>query len=231
MISYGIHEPATAGLHHLALVGAARLEPLACAARAGGSPCSLPVRSEITNSTLRGGSVRRVAVEQREPHDDLLDAEVARRGREAPREPLRHVGIQEDGGRHEQRDAVPLQPALGIALAEDRAQRARGLVEGVLEGGQVQRGFAPVFGRAAARVGEHEDALVGGHRAAAAVEAVDAVARRDALELEVVEAVEVDAAGRLGMDAEIVGLGAQALRRVHEGAMRERRRPAPRRSA
>ena len=60
---------------------------------------------------------------------------------------LRHVGIQEDGGRHEEREAVPLQPALRVALAEDRAQRARRLVEGVLEGGQVQGGLAPVVGR------------------------------------------------------------------------------------
>jgi hypothetical protein len=98
---------------------------------------------------------------------------------------------------------------------------AGGLVEGVLEGGEVQSDVAPVVGRAAARVGKHEDALVGGRGAAAAVEAVDAVARRDALELEVVEAVEIDAAGRFRMDAEIVGLGSQALGRVHERAMRE----------
>ena len=79
---------------------------------------------------LRAGQVRdheldrarralgRVAVEQREPHHHLLEPEVPGGGREPAREPLRHVRIEEDGGRHEQRDAVPLQPAL-----RDRARR------------------------------------------------------------------------------------------------------------
>ena len=53
------------------------------------------------------------------------------------------------------------------------------------------------------------------------MEAVDAVAGRDALELEVVEAVEIDAASRLGVDAEQARLRAQAVARVHEGAVRE----------
>jgi len=59
-------------------------------------------------------------------------------------EPLGDGAIQEDLRGDEEDDAVPLEPALRVAQAQDGTQRAGCLVEGVLEGGDVQIGLAPV---------------------------------------------------------------------------------------
>ena len=61
-----------------------------------------------------------------QPHDDLLEAEMARRRREPPREPLASVAAsRKSAGADEERDAVPLQPPLRVALAEQVVRSAR----------------------------------------------------------------------------------------------------------
>ncbi len=59
-------------------------------------------------------------------------------------EPLGDFAIQEDLRSHEDDDAVPLESALRIAKRQDGAQRTGRLVEGLLEGGDVQIGLARV---------------------------------------------------------------------------------------
>ena len=52
--------------------------------------------------------------------------------------------VQEDRRSHEDDDAVPLESVFRIAKREDGTQRTGRLVEGLLEGGDVQIGLATV---------------------------------------------------------------------------------------
>jgi hypothetical protein len=73
-----------------------------------------------------------------------------------------------------------------------------------------------VVRRAPAHVGQHEDPLVAGLVPGASMEAVDPVGRLAALELELRDARQVDAGGRLGVHAVEVRVEAEALPRRHE---------------
>jgi hypothetical protein len=157
--------------------------------------------SEITNSTGSG-----------QPHHHLLQAEVSRGRCQPPGQGLGDFRVQVDGWRHEDGDPVPVQSPLGVPQAKDGAQGAGRLVEGVLEGRNVEGRLATVVGRAAAGIGQHEDPLVRRYLPTAAVEAVDVLGGRDALELEAVEPVQVDPACRLRVDA-VVGLHRAKARR------------------
>ena len=79
----------------------------------------------------------RLAVQHVQADDHLLEAEVAGRRVEAPRQPVDDIGVEDERRRHEERDAVPVQPAPRVAHAQAVAQRARGVEEGALEGRQV----------------------------------------------------------------------------------------------
>ena len=122
---------------------------------------------------------------------------MTRGGSQAPRESLGQIVVQKQAGPHEQRDAVPLQPAPRVAQAQLVAQRTRRLEEGALEGGHVEVRFEASIGGSAPHVGEHHDALVAGDLRTAQMEAGDLVRRLEALELEGPQTVEVDAGGGL----------------------------------
>ena len=124
---------------------------------------SLPVTSVTTSSTARGGrsGASRSSSESRTTTFSRPRWRVAGASRRASR--CATSGSRRTAGATMIAMRFHCSRRCGIALAEMRPQRARRLVEDALEGGQVQRGLASVTGRAAARVGEHEDALVAGH--------------------------------------------------------------------
>ena len=139
MISYGYTSRRRRGLDDVALVVAAGHERAPCAARA--RLISMPLRREIGDHELDAARRARPARRGRaaraaRPPSRCRGAASPARG--AARARCATSGSRKIGRRHEQDDAVPLQPPLGIALAEDRAQRARGLVERALEGRQVE---------------------------------------------------------------------------------------------
>ena len=216
-----VDEPAAAGLDHLALV-------------LRGGPQRVAPRFAHLQREVRAGDVRDhefafdrgrceiCAVERAQPHDHLLEPEVARGRRELAREAIDEARINHDFWREMNRDAVPLQAALGIAQREVITERARRLEEQVLERRHVQRRFAPRVGRARAQIAEHEHALVARFLAALAPERVEALGCGQPLEGELREPLQIDPARRFGMDRVETLVLAEADRRRHEGVMRVR---------
>jgi len=197
----GVDQVPAARLDHLALVVLGRLEgvvmglsPGELHATAGG------IRDDDLDRPRR--CVGRLAVQHVEPHHHLLESEVTCGRREPTGESLHELRLDVDGRRREQHDAVPLHAPARIAHAQVVAQTAAGLEVVALERGHVEAGLVPldIVGRAPAHVGEHEDALVPGDLGAAHVKAVDVLGRIQPLDLEVAQAVEIDARRGLGMN-------------------------------
>jgi hypothetical protein len=153
---------------------------------------------------LTGRVVRPIRAVELQPHDRLLDAQVADVGEHLAREALRGLELQRNRVGHVHDHAVPLQLAARIAHAEVQAHRARGLLEGALEDRHEQLAVAAFDRRACAHVAEHEQALVLGILTAHREEAVDVLGTPHPLEREVAVARQVDA--RRGLRVEAVEL-------------------------
>ena len=230
----GIDEPAPARLDHLALVGGGAARAVPCAARASASSMRLPVEVgdhdlERCAAAAPGGS-RSSSAGARPPSRGRGGASRARGVAPSARRASR---VEEDRGRRRTSDdAVPLQPALADRAAPRVVRSAaRGLVEGALEGGDVQRAASrPSSGERPRTSASTNRRSSPGSVRAAAVEAVEVVGRRQALERRIcARRARSMRARRLGMDAvQRRRSASQPLGAVLEGAVRGRGRRARR---
>ena len=195
-----VDEPAAPRLGDLAFIGRRRHERrLARPAPGQLEPARCHVRTDDLDLARR--IVRPLGVEQLQPHDGLLDAEVADGREQLARHALRGDRVEPHRVRHVHHQPVPVQEPPRIADAEVEAQGTRALLERALEDRGEQLGVVALGRRARAHVAEHEQPLVFGILLRARGEAVDVLGRPQPLEVEIAVARQVDARGRLGVQA------------------------------
>ncbi len=148
-----------------------------------------------------------LAVGDAAAHVDLFEPQSLGERGQAVHDGVELVRPQVDGRPDVEQNPVPLQPLGGGAAGLEAADAGERLHEHVLELGKLGDPAAGIrggtHGRQVAHLGHGEEALVAGVLQRHAVEEIDPLGRGQAVEMEVLEAPELQAQGQHGVDAAV----------------------------